>query len=163
MSRRCSCPYTSQVDLASSNGTPKAMDLIFGLTVTDSTAPTPQAEPPNPKNPQNTTDHRAEQNATGHSPGPTDDFLPPETNQLIQRLTPLSRGERLQAIRQISRSERGKIRDFLQQEHMKGMQFGNDLTSSERETAETLAYIFEHVFARPGEVKTLSATPYRHR
>ena len=146
------------------------MDLIFGLTVTDSTAPTPQAEPPNPKNPQNTnghqatnqntTDHRAEQNATGHSPGPTDDFLPPETNQLIRRLTPLSKGERLQAIRQISRSERGKIRDFLQQEHMKGMQFGNDLTSSERETAETLAYIFEHVFARPGEVKTLHGATF---
>lgn len=106
-SRKCS----PQVDSAQlSNGTPKAIDLNFGQTLT-ATAPNPRTNSPNSdKNPPKT---------TGNKAGPPDDFLPPETNDLIRRLTVLSRRERLQAIQQISHTEREKICTFLQQTHMK--------------------------------------------
>ena len=43
---------------------------------------------------------------------------------------------------------------------MEGVRFGKGLTPTQRGMAETLLYIFDHVFARPGEVKTLHGVTF---
>ena len=52
----------------------------------------------------------------------------------------------------MSTERRTKIQEFLEKPYMEGVRFGKDLTPTQRGMAETLLYIFDHVFARPGEV-----------
>ena len=129
---------------------PKETDLSFGPTVL---TPEPLTDPPDMKS-------KPQRALPATTVGPPDDFLPPETNALIRELTAMSREKRFIEIQRMSTERRTKIQEFLEKPYMEGVRFGKDLTPTQRGMAETLLYIFDHVFARPGEVKTLHGVTF---